>query len=278
MSTRATYQIEDITFYCHWDGCPSGAAERFAKMIDAYAKPGDMNRDIMADVRGGLPFAFIRGNLDAEPCRGHSDHGDTEWRYTLAQDADGKLTVAYKSRVYDSNLTQWKTYGPLDVADFINQQRGAAADSDWVFRSKNRESGHVISKLVCQLDALEAIPVIVRMAIERDYGMGNRTTYFYATLENARQIKHLAATHAAKYGADNPNKESYLKQMRAWARATQEGDALLHEGGLHHGLELRAMWDEKKVPRDRQDAMMAEIEAKAGPHSLANLLIDQRPN
>jgi hypothetical protein len=71
MATRATYEIEGKTFYCHWDGYPAGAMDRLSNMVAADTG------------RGGLPFAFIRGNFDAEPADSHDHHGDTEFRYLV---------------------------------------------------------------------------------------------------------------------------------------------------------------------------------------------------
>ena len=73
MSTRATYQINNTTFYCHCDGYPTGAGYRFAKMIEALTVPsGEWSHQPIEPRRGGLEYAFIRGVMDAEPTEGHN--------------------------------------------------------------------------------------------------------------------------------------------------------------------------------------------------------------
>lgn len=101
MSTRATYSIGNMTFYCHYDGYPSGAAERFANMVRArYAAELRQDRYPLIDRKGGWAYAFIRGNDDAEPAydNAHTGHGDTEWRYMLAEDRNGVLGMQVTHR------------------------------------------------------------------------------------------------------------------------------------------------------------------------------------
>ena len=71
MSTRATYKIEDQTFYIHHDGYEMGASTYFANMIE---KAGN-----------GIQFveAFQLGNDRAEKTESHEAHGDTEYCYDL---------------------------------------------------------------------------------------------------------------------------------------------------------------------------------------------------
>jgi len=97
MSTPATIEINGRIFYCHYDGMPTGMAVRIAKMIDAYNAPVPaQSPDGFASVpaRGGIEFAFIRGNLDAEPAPHNSRSGImAQYHYALAQDDRGEITI-----------------------------------------------------------------------------------------------------------------------------------------------------------------------------------------
>ena len=79
MSTRATYKIDGVCFYIHYDGYMDGAAVYFWNMHQAMDKG-----------RGGCAEAFLRGNDLAEFTQSHDAHGDTEYRYDLT---DETLTV-----------------------------------------------------------------------------------------------------------------------------------------------------------------------------------------
>lgn len=84
MATRATYDIDGICFYIHWDGYEAGAAAYFWAMYQAA----------ISGSKGGHAEAFMRGNPSAELTAGHDAHGDTEYRYDLVGDM---LTVSKRT-------------------------------------------------------------------------------------------------------------------------------------------------------------------------------------
>lgn len=101
MATRATYSVGNTVFYCHYDGYPTGAAERFVNMVKHHVRADYRpDRYPMDELKGGLAFAFVRGNDDAEPAydNSHEGHGDTEWRYMLAVDAKGEIGIQVTHR------------------------------------------------------------------------------------------------------------------------------------------------------------------------------------
>lgn len=112
MATRATYCFHPapgsfrpkVTFYIHYDGYPSGAADYFQAMLDCPNK------------RGGLADQFIRANECAELTGGHDVHGDTEYRY----DVIGRKVRASR-RV---NFTdRWEQFFDSSLEDFLAQYR-----------------------------------------------------------------------------------------------------------------------------------------------------------
>lgn len=131
MATRATYKIEGMTFYCHWDGYPEGAAARFHNMIAALTQlqtdPALMSFEPVKEVRGGAAFAFIRGNLDAAPAHlnAHDGHGDTAFRYTLEESSQHGFTVTMESRTYGSFDERWKAHPAEPLVDFVNRHCAA---------------------------------------------------------------------------------------------------------------------------------------------------------
>lgn len=101
MATRATYKIDGVCFYIHYDGYMDGAAGYFWNMHHAMGKG-----------RGGYAEAFLRGNDLAEFTKSHDWHGDTEYRYDLK----------------DETLTVWEL-GGLDNPKF----KKAWSGSWWLF-------------------------------------------------------------------------------------------------------------------------------------------------
>jgi hypothetical protein len=194
MGTRATYEVNGQVFYCHWDGYPAGAANRFAKMIGAMTQPerGERNTiDAIADKRGGATFAFIRGNDDAEPTEGHDAHGDTEHRYRVTDDAAHGLVIEHEAKRWDGDFAAWGPKRPL--AEFINTRR----DKEW------------------------GVPTIVTFA---DPATHWNLRKILATIDNAREI---AANHrrlAERFDDGNPNKPHHVAQAEAWERAIAAAD------------------------------------------------------
>jgi hypothetical protein len=194
MATRGTYEIESQTFYCHWDNYPEGGAYRLAKMVEALTQPSADERplDAIEDRRGGLAFAFIRGNMDAEPTESHEEHGDTEYRYTV-KTKDGRAHLRVDERTGYGPEATWKAIytGPL---------------AEW--------------KLMAEQEVIEAqMP---------QYGGNTRPVL--ATKEAAAKIKTREAKIAGHFGTmpdgrENPNKATHIAQMRAWGAALNEAEA-----------------------------------------------------
>jgi hypothetical protein len=188
MSTRATYEVNGQVFYCHWDGYPAGAAQRFANMIAALTAPERGTRkeiDAIAERRGGAAFAFIRGNDDAEPAhRGsHEGHGDTEFRYNVDKHTEHGLAIQFEARRWNSE-PQWRGFGSwMPLAEFINTKR----DKDW------------------------NVPTIVTVT--------DIWTKRLATIDDAREIEANHRRLADKFDDSNPNRKGHLEQAEAWARA-----------------------------------------------------------
>lgn len=112
MSTRATYTIKQSrhgeiytqNFYIHYDGYPEGAAVYFYNMIAAQNQG-----------RGGLLFAFIRGNELVEMTNDPKAHADREFHYEI--DADRKV-VTYWSKSFEDKEMIFEE--ELSIVDFIN--------------------------------------------------------------------------------------------------------------------------------------------------------------
>ena len=187
MSTRATYQIEDMTFYCHHDGYPEYAAVRFARMIAGYSVPTvDGNFREIEDRRGSLMFAFVRGNLDAQPTESHDAHGDTEWRYTIRFSQDQKLWIVV------SEARDWEVVGTA---------------SSW--RSKQSIP---LDQFIAEHGAdFEAEPVV-------QFHFENGT--HIATAKAAARIAHNLDMQASRFEDSNPNKARYAARAAIWAAAS----------------------------------------------------------
>lgn len=224
MATRATYQIDGTVFYCHWDGYPTGAAQRFAKMIGALTVPladDDERRgiDSMQDRRGGMAYAFIRGNMDAEPTGSHDEHGDTDFQYALTiNEKSGKALIEVRQRGRDD---RYNVNHVLDLAAWLNDMRGELA----------RQIDGAIARAPKRMDmdrrpgaaqALEAIPVIVRVSEQRETWDSAGRRFTYATLDAARAITARLRAQGEAFGKDNPNGPAYLARAGAWDKATTE--------------------------------------------------------
>jgi len=187
MSTRATYQIEDMTFYCHHDGYPEYAAVRFARMIAAFNVPAkDDNFREIEDRRGSLMFAFVRGNLDAQPTESHDAHGDTEWRYTIRFCQSQKLwTVLSEARNWESvgPASRWRDIQCIPLDQFI-ADHGADFEAEPVVQFHFESGTHI------------------------------------ATAKAAAGIAHNLGMQADRLEDSNPNKARYAARAAAWAGAS----------------------------------------------------------
>lgn len=184
MSTRATYEIGDLTFYVHHDGYPAGAAAKFADTIGAMTVSANgRGIDAIADRRGGACFAFIRGNMNAEPTESHQAHGDTEYRYRVTTQ-DRKLLVSMQIRGRD--FDHWgKWSAPEPIAGFIN---------------------HYLPGAVVAIEAPD--PHYKRELL--------------ATIENAIAIAAEHRRIEARFQGGNPNKPRHSDHALAWERGVLE--------------------------------------------------------
>jgi hypothetical protein len=155
MATRATYNVDGVCFYIHWDGYEAGAAAYFWAMYQAA----------IGGSKGGHAEAFMRGNPSAELTESHDAHGDTEYRYELVGDA---LTVRKRS--------SWKGAPEFEAVwsgnwwDFINQNPAhiegferLAPRGDWseCLRTRRRQTvvrtrSHLVADIKAAGDQLTA--------------------------------------------------------------------------------------------------------------------------
>jgi len=233
MTTRATYIVGDMLFYAHHDGYPTGAAERFARMIDAWYVPTDSHLMEAAEhPAGGLAFAFIRGNLDVQLANSLKDHGDAEFAYVVGQRESGKIEVTVRSRESKEpdrgELSEWMAH----------QQRNLRNDlaTYWTDHPEDRPNdvndGRYTIMQQAALDAAEAIPLIVR--IERREHAGTEPRIVYATIDQAARIKHRHAVVASRMGelASPDGKKAEQRRMREVFLAMQAAITLAEAVGL----------------------------------------------
>lgn len=120
MSTRATYEIDGTTFYIHYDGYPTGAAEYFMTALQYIVddKPRAIN--------SGFKDIFIKANKNAEITESHDAHLDTNYRYTVTTDDEfhsmrghgmDVLSVKVEAVQWDGKDPRTLFEGPLK--DFI---------------------------------------------------------------------------------------------------------------------------------------------------------------
>jgi hypothetical protein len=219
MSTRATYQINNTTFYCHWDGYPTGAAQRFAAMIGAMtvACPDKERRATqqIEDRRGGYEYAFIRGALDAEPTEGHSAHGDTEYQYTLKGGYEGAtIRVDMVDHEWAKGTETKRQIFCGDLRDWLDQMREQLLGRLCDHKGKYGYDGDP------EADAVESIPCIVRVVERNDWRKTDHVTY--ATIDNARLIAHALEQYGESFNEDNPNRKGYLDRAAVWYKAIAE--------------------------------------------------------
>lgn len=132
MGTRATYQFDEkddlsrrvkrTTIYCHWDNYPSGAASRFARAVEGMTSWDAEGYRMVETTRGGMLFAFIRANGDAEPTEGHHAHGDTEYNYDVWTGDSGLPMLHMRARQWHQS-EEWRGVWTGSVARFVNTHR-----------------------------------------------------------------------------------------------------------------------------------------------------------
>jgi len=195
MSTRATYQINDTIFYIHHDGYVEGAAAYLLNMCRAcnvIDNTGESFQVIdQGQTRGGLEFAFIRGNGNCEPTDSHEAHTDTEYRYVVTSAKslsfmDSEPMLKAYAKVYfevslgGSNDYNWRLIYDGKLTDFINKYVGDPAF--------NSISGGSKGVLFTKID-----------------NQSNET--LFCTVEQGSEAAKGFSKKALTYDADNPNRE-----------------------------------------------------------------------
>lgn len=208
MSTPATYEIEGYIFYCHYDGHPIGAAQKFARMIDAHTLPaGDeaLGRSLYADVRGGLAFAFVRANADAEQPFGNRRVGTrSDYHYALSLEDNGQIIVQVERR---TERCTWQIVDLEELATWIDRQR-----TDLCERIAHAHASILANGESAEEQALVILPVLVRADIVDRIG---RAYARYATRSAAEAIVR-ASGRRIDGSPDSPPAD---RELIAWSRA-----------------------------------------------------------
>lgn len=189
MSTSATYTIDGTTFYCHWDGYPAGAAGRFINMIEQLTVPETGARskiDAIEDRRGGMAFAFIRGNMDAEPAK-RGEMG-VDFDYEITTNPDGEAMVAVSQRTDDG----MKVYATQALDVFIRE---------------------AIDKYELATGEVYNTEEIFRAVTGGKY---DSDRIRYATRKNAEKICERYVELAEQFNTKNPNHLICLKAADQW--------------------------------------------------------------
>ena len=116
MSTRATFRIAEATrqydniiprtYYIHYDGYPSGAAEYFVQLTD-FMKEYLNKLEALFGTDAGMILRcykkkrfssfFEMGIPFSEETIDHDYHGDTDYQYNLFRTEEGEIIVTMKS-------------------------------------------------------------------------------------------------------------------------------------------------------------------------------------
>lgn len=109
MATRATYRFyTGDTAYHHWDGYPQGAAHLLS---NALVDGGDLTIE-----------SFLKANDKAERTESHQIHGDTEYRYDIMRNQEGKWSIKVSERIDFSDKWRIAYYG--SARDFFKNYGG----------------------------------------------------------------------------------------------------------------------------------------------------------
>jgi hypothetical protein len=121
MSTRATYLIANRTgqrvyLYGHYDGYPMGAAERLKQVLTyQYTHPRSY----------GIAETLLRVDENMQITNDHEGHGDTEYRYNIDRDINGKIFVEAIERKWMDNEIEpnyfWKRIFNGTMEEFIKK-------------------------------------------------------------------------------------------------------------------------------------------------------------
>lgn len=233
MSTRATYRINGQYFYTHYDGHESGAAERFAAMIENLTRPDDNEFHAVAERRGGLAFAFIRGNDDVEPTESHEAHGDTEFRYDVNEMRDSHGQIAIRVYKRGSESDQWRMIAEEELCAWLDGQRRDLTRHLASCRKRFADNKRLFADVFgdgTKSDAAiaeESIPLVCR-ALHGDPALAWRR-YEYATTKNAQAIAVILRRFCNNLGDGNPNRPSLKTLAEEWETAAQ---ALVDGGSI----------------------------------------------
>ncbi len=188
MSTRGTYQFENLTFYIHHDNYLEVAAHYFYNMVEESIKvnksPDALHPTESFYTRGGMELAFIRGNGNAELTKGHANHSDTEFRYFLNTSDLGAVTINAQEKMWteiEGDKVHWRVVYNGELSEFINKY--AEVDAD---------------KVLCKVDVYS-----------------NRCTY--ATFVQAHDAAIAFYEGALKFNEGNPNRLSYMRKGKEWS-------------------------------------------------------------
>lgn len=188
MSTRATYQIFDDTFYIHHDGYLEGAAGYFYNMVKASRAIS--KRGIWDNYRpkGGLDLAFIRGNTNCERTDSHEAHADTEYRYDVFEVEKKLMVKALERQGWDS--VRWVTVFNGLLCDFVNI--------------------HCNAKYNFVESATELAGIVTVKGQYMDY---------ICTVEQALEVAQGYLEGSNKFSLDNINHSNYLLSAKAITKA-----------------------------------------------------------
>ncbi|WP_231365810.1 MULTISPECIES: hypothetical protein [unclassified Thioalkalivibrio] len=148
-------------------------------MIEAHTVFNSKAPDAREQRKGGLPFAFIRGNVDAEMASGgaHEGHEDAAWNYEVSVAEDGTPWIRGLNR---DGMEE--DIAPTPLHEFCNAHRD------------HNETPYIV--------------------IARESGLPNRVTL--ATHETAEAIARAYELDAAKFPPENVNHQSSLDRAGAW--------------------------------------------------------------
>lgn len=186
MSTSAVYNFPNMSFYCHYDNYQSGAALRLFNMVDAMVKPNADEPQCYSEGRGGLAFAFIRGNLDAEPCV-NTKRG-VEYVYSIFEE-DNIWNVRVQRSDYDGKIEYVQV---MALEEFINT------------RIENQGKEDDVLPRVC--------------TVNNPFGHSPNHNLLVVD-KDAYEIAVLMQEYSDTFKEGNPNKKSFADKSQHWMKA-----------------------------------------------------------
>lgn len=150
MSTRATYEFPNVTFYRHHDGYPLGAA--------AWILGGYLHREYADRKRDpGTHFLRAECNKEVEITSCHDAHGDTEYRYEVGSD----WSVRFWSQ---DDVGNWIDGGSYSLREFVTM-----AAREWSDGTEDRNWENIAEWVgnVREVEAWMRAPHMKRVELER---------------------------------------------------------------------------------------------------------------